>query len=86
MEKMNNIEFKKIIEELFGFGAQRQFSKFLNRDETTVRRWVSGARSIPPEVPIILAMMQERVIMGYNPKIDVQRFIDDFRANSSLRK
>lgn len=86
MEKLNNVEFKRIIEELFGFGAQRQFSKFLGRDETTVRRWVSGARSIPPEVPIILAMMQERLKMGYNPKIDVFKFIDDFRASSSLRK
>ena len=51
MEQMTPQEFKASIETIMGFGAQRKFARLLGRDDTTVRRWVSGARKLPPEVP-----------------------------------
>jgi hypothetical protein len=66
-------DFKATIETLLGHGAQRKFARFIGRDDTTVRRWVSGARKLPPEVPLILALMWERQRMGLPHDVNVER-------------
>ena len=63
---LNPKEFKKSIENVFGWGSQRKLSKLLGRNESTVRRWIAGSRAIPPEMPLILALLNERRQLGLN--------------------
>ena len=70
-------DFKASIEKLLGHGAQRKFARYIGRDDTTVRRWVSGARKLPPEVPLILALMWERQRMGLPHDVNVERALGE---------
>lgn len=73
---LNPKEFKKSIENVFGWGSQRKLSKLLGRNESTVRRWIAGSRAIPPEMPLILALLNERRQLGLNGSIDIKRHLE----------
>ena len=83
MEEITPQEFKRTIELLLGFGAQRKFARMLGRDDTPIRRWVSGARKLPPEVPLIIALLWERQRMGLPMEIDIPRAITEINEDQS---
>ena len=83
MEQMTPQEFKASIETILGFGAQRKFARLLGRDDTTVRRLVSGARKLPPEVPLLLAMLWERHRMGLPLDVNIERAIGEIRKEAN---
>jgi len=83
MEEMTPQEFKRTIELLLGFGAQRKFARMLGRDDTTIRRWVSGARKLPPEVPLIIALLWERQRMGLGLEMNIPRALAEIEEHQS---
>ena len=83
MAEITPAEFKRTLELLLGFGAQRKFARLIGRDDTTVRRWVSGARKIPPEVPLLIALLWEREHMGLPMEVDIPRAFKEIHSNQS---
>jgi hypothetical protein len=77
--EINRHQFRAAIEFLFGkWGGQRTFARLSGIHETTVRRYVSGARAIPPTVVLLLAYQYERWNQGFDPSIDAGGLIGRF--------
>jgi hypothetical protein len=53
-------DFKRVGEDLFGYGWQTRLAAALGVDGSTVRRWVGSALPVPPNVTAYLAMMAQR--------------------------
>lgn len=84
MQEMTPQDFKKTIEALLGFGAQRQFARIIGSDETTVRRWVSGARKLPPYVPLVIALLWERKSAGRGLEVNIERALAEIHSTDEL--
>lgn len=53
-------DFKRIGEDLYGYGWQTRLANTLGVDGSSVRRWVGSALPLPPYVTAFLGMMAQR--------------------------
>lgn len=57
---MENDDFRRIGEDLFGNGWQTRLSRALGVDGSTVRRWVGAAVPVPPQTAAFLHLLGSR--------------------------
>jgi hypothetical protein len=57
---MENDEFKRVGEDLFGQGWQTRLARALGVDGSTVRRWVGSAVPVPPQIAAFLDLLGSR--------------------------
>jgi len=57
---MENEDFKRIGEDLFGHGWQTRMAKALGMDGSTIRRWVGAAVPVPPQIASYLEVLGSR--------------------------
>jgi hypothetical protein len=58
---MTSDRFRELVAKLFG-DNQMQCARDLEKDPTTIRRWISGRVPIPTEVAMLLETMEARGI------------------------
>jgi hypothetical protein len=57
---MENDDFKRIGEDLFGSGWQTRLARALGMDGSTVRRWVGAAVPVPPQIAAFMDLLGSR--------------------------
>lgn len=64
--------FRRMIEQLWGYGAQTRAARHFEVSGRTVRHWVAGERSIPERV-----MAELRAMLSIAPPTDIDADRDD---------